>query len=151
MHKPQRIRALPTRGPSSGIQSVLLIAHLDLGEFVGDSADALVELAMETIEKACQAGNRRAAANTFLTAAPSLVRVLGAIDVLPLLVGFMTEWRQANDVWRLRQALLYCVPGLIAFGETELAAELLGDKCHLPTDPSFVMKDEKDFEKEKQG
>ena len=24
-------------------------------------------------------------------------------------------------------------------------------KCHLPTDPSFVMKDEKDFEKEKQG
>lgn len=24
-------------------------------------------------------------------------------------------------------------------------------KRHLPTDPSFVMKDEKDFEKEKQG
>jgi len=84
--------------------------------------------------------NRWAAANTFLTAAPLLVRVLGAAEVLPLLVGFMTEWRQANDVWRLRQALLYCVPGLIAFGETELAAELLGAVAPEAQRPGAVLR-----------
>jgi predicted ATPase len=123
------IAAYPMMSESSLLEGIQILPRIFLAELT-DQPELALEIALAAARRAREARNLWAAGSAISFGARAAVSVLSPRELLALLGEYVSMWRQANDLSRLRWSLLYCAHALHRLGDDTTSAQLLGG-CRL--------------------